>query len=142
MILRTGSLLRSILALNSAGPCYDHPLACKDSATPDRVNVMLQFPYLRPLCAQRGPVCRDAAEYGYTKAPRSMKRDVAAPDLLAVAVASSLGIAMSRAAVDPGLFIMYTVLAAVWFVVTLAFYCFCRSYDDLEDELFDLNARE
>ncbi|ETS85704.1 hypothetical protein PFICI_03729 [Pestalotiopsis fici W106-1] len=126
----------------STGPCYDHPLACEDGATPNRVNVMLQFPCYALFALSEALFAVTAAEYAYTKAPRSMKSVVAALNLLTVAVASALGIAVSRAAVDPGLTIMYAVLAAVYFVVTLAFYYFCRSYDDLEDELFDLDARE
>ncbi|KAM0820834.1 putative Sterigmatocystin biosynthesis monooxygenase stcW [Seiridium cardinale] len=45
------------------------------------------------------------------------------------------------AAADPGLTVMYATLAAVYFVVTCLFYYFCHSYDQLEDELFDLDAR-
>ncbi|KAK6073647.1 Di/tri peptide transporter 2 [Seiridium cupressi] len=129
----------------SAGPCYEYPLACEASeggTIPNRVNVMLQFPCYVLFALSEALFAITAAEYAYTKAPRSMKSVVAALNLLTVAVASALGIAVSRAAADPGLTVMYAVLAAVYFVVTCLFYYFCHSYDQLEDELFDLDARD
>jgi len=69
-----------------------------------------------------------------------MKSVIYALNLLTVAVASALGIAVSRAAVDPGLVIMYSALAAVYFVTTCLFWFYCRKYDALEDELFQIDA--
>lgn len=129
----------------SAGPCYDAPLACEaseDGTVPNRVHVMLQFPSYVLFALSETLFAITAAEYAYTKAPARMKSVVAALNLLTVAVAAALGIAVSRAAVDPHLTALYAALAAVYFAVTCAFFYLCRGYDDLEDELFDLDARE
>jgi proton-dependent oligopeptide transporter, POT family len=128
----------------SAGPCYEYPLACEaaeNGTIPNRVHVMLQFPCYCLFALSETLFSITAAEYAYTKAPRSMKSVVAALNLLTVAVASALGIAVSRAATDPGLVIMYASLAAVYFIVTCVFYYFCRGYDKLEEELFHLDSK-
>lgn len=70
-----------------------------------------------------------------------MKSVVSALNLFTVAVASALGIAVSRAAVNPGLTIMYSSLAAVYFVVTCLFWFFCHGYDNLEEQFFDLDVK-
>ncbi|KAI0133895.1 Di/tri peptide transporter 2 [Xylariales sp. AK1849] len=129
----------------SEGPCYEYPLACAASeygTIPNQVHVMLQFPCYVLFALSEALFSITAAEYAYTKAPTSMKSVVAALNLLTVAVASALGIAVSRAAVDPHLTIMYASLAAVYFVVTCVFYFFCQGYDKLEDEFFNLDLKE
>jgi proton-dependent oligopeptide transporter, POT family len=102
---------------------------------------MLQFPSYFLFALSESLFAITAAEYAYTKAPKSMKSVVAALNLLTVAVASALGIAVARAAVDPGLVIMYSCLAGAYFLTTCLFYYFCRDYDKLEDELFDIDAK-
>ncbi|KAI0406427.1 Di/tri peptide transporter 2 [Xylaria palmicola] len=129
----------------TAGPCFDRPLACAASeggTLPNHVHVMLQFPLYFLFALSESLFSVTAAEYAYTKAPSNMKSVVAALNLLTVAVASALGIGVSRAAVDPGLVIMYASLAAVYFVTTCLFWFFCRGYDLLEEELFKLDDRD
>jgi POT family proton-dependent oligopeptide transporter len=129
----------------SAGPCYDRPLACAASeggTVPNRVHVMLQFPCYFFFALSESLFSVTAAEYAYTKAPSSMKSVISALNLLTVAVASALGIAVSRAAVDPGLVRMYASLAVVYFVTTCLFWIFCRKYDAVEEELFKLDVKD
>lgn len=129
----------------STGPCYEYPLGCATSnngTVPNHINVMLQFPCYFLFALSESLFSVTAAEYAYTKAPKSMKSVVYALNLLTVAVASALGIAVSRAAADPWLHIMYSSLAAAYFVVTCLFYYFCRGYDALEEELFKLNVQD
>lgn len=127
----------------STGPCYEYPLACEASdkgTIPNHINVMLQFPCYFFFALSESLFSVTAAEYAYTKAPRSMRSVVYALNLFTVAVASALGIAVSRAAADPWLHIMYASLAVAYFVVTCLFYLFCRGYDALEEEFFKLNV--
>ncbi|KAH6683531.1 Di/tri peptide transporter 2, partial [Plectosphaerella plurivora] len=127
----------------SAGPCFDAPLTCDASeggTIPNRVHVMLQFPTYVLFALSEVGFAITASEYAYTKAPKSMKGIVGSINYLTVAVAALLGMAVSRAAKDPGLTWMYTALAVVYFVVTCVFWYLCRGYDALEDELFDLDA--
>ncbi|KAK7180147.1 Di/tri peptide transporter 2 [Paraphaeosphaeria sporulosa] len=65
-------------------------------------RVMSQFPAYF-LFALSEALAIAAGEYAYTQAPKSMKSLVAALNLFTVAVASALGIAVSRAAVSPHL---------------------------------------
>ncbi|CAG9981779.1 unnamed protein product, partial [Clonostachys byssicola] len=127
----------------SAGPCYDAPLKCDASQggkLPNHVHIMVQFPAYILFALNEIFSAITAHEYAYTKAPKSMKSVVGALNFITVAVAALLGIAVSRAAKDPGLTTMYGVLAGVYFVVTCLFWYFCHGYDKLEDELFDLDA--
>jgi POT family proton-dependent oligopeptide transporter len=128
----------------NAGPCYEYPLSCPESeggTIPNRVHVMWQFPSYFLFALSEALFAITAAEYAYTKAPKSMKSVVAAMNLLTVAVASALGIAVSRAAVDPDLVTMYACLAGAYLVTTCLFYYLCRDYDKLEDDLFDMDAK-
>lgn len=127
----------------SAGPCYEYPLDCEASdkrMTPNHIHVMFQFPCYFFFALSETLFSITASEYTFTKAPKSMKSVVSALNLLTLAVASALGIAVSRAAVDPWLHIMYASLAVAYFVVTCLFYLFCRGYDDLEEEFFALDT--
>jgi proton-dependent oligopeptide transporter, POT family len=127
----------------SAGPCYDAPLGCpasEDGSIPNQVHVMLQFPSYVFFALSEIFASITASEYAYTKAPKSMKSIVGSLNFLTVAVAALLGIAVSRAAVDPGLTAMYAVLAAVYFLVTCIFWWCCRGYDKLEHQLWVLEA--
>ncbi|WQF77414.1 Putative proton-dependent oligopeptide transporter family, MFS transporter superfamily [Colletotrichum destructivum] len=129
----------------SAGPCYDAPLACEASeggTIPNRVHVMLQFPSYVLFALSEVGFAITASEYAYTKAPKSMKSIIGSINYLTVAVAALLGMAVSRAASDPGLTWLYTSLAIVYFVVTCLFWYFCHGYDKLEDELFDLDRED
>ncbi|KAF2015163.1 Di/tri peptide transporter 2 [Aaosphaeria arxii CBS 175.79] len=129
----------------SAGPCYNSPLTCdasEDGTVPNRVHVMLQFPSYVLFALSEIGFAITASEYAYTKAPKGMKGIIGSINYLTVAVASLLGMAISRTAVDPGLTWLYTSLAVVYFVVTALFWYFCRGYDKLEDELFDLDNED
>lgn len=129
----------------SADLCYEYPLTCeasKDGTIPNRVNLMEKLPCYVLFAPSKTIFAITIAEDAYTKAPRNVKSVVAALNLLTAAVASALGIAVSRAAVDPSLTRMYGVLATVYFMVACMVYYFCRGYHDLVDELLALDARD
>ncbi|UNI17171.1 peptide transporter ptr2 [Purpureocillium takamizusanense] len=128
----------------SAGPCYDAPLNCPASEggrIPNQANVMLQLPVYLGLATFEVLVQTATFEYAYTKAPKRLKGFVTAMVMLTTAVASALGIAVSRTAYDPGLITMYACLGGAFFASTILLWYFFRNYDKLENDLFALDVK-
>ncbi|KAF2867717.1 major facilitator superfamily domain-containing protein [Massariosphaeria phaeospora] len=98
----------------SAGPCYDRPFQCAGSAggkEPNRVSIWVQIPVYFLLAIGEILGFVTAFEYAYSKAPKEMKAVVMAFSQLTAGLASVLGMAISPAAKDPNMVIMYGVLA-------------------------------
>jgi POT family proton-dependent oligopeptide transporter len=119
----------------NAGPCYDHPLACaaaKGRSVPNHVSVFLQVPIYfggaltEVLCLTTG------TEYAYNRAPKNMKSLVQAIWLSMSGIGSILALALSPLSDDPRLVILYSLLAGLLGVATVALWLIF-GYLDKED---------
>ncbi|KAM3082384.1 peptide transporter ptr2 [Clarireedia jacksonii] len=119
----------------NAGPCYDHPLACpaaKGRSVPNNVSVFLQVPIYfggaltEVLCLTTG------TEYAYNRAPKNMKSLVQAIWLSMSGIGSLLALALSPLSDDPRLVILYSLLAGLLGVATVALWLIF-GYLDKED---------
>ncbi|GAB1319782.1 peptide transporter ptr2 [Madurella fahalii] len=124
----------------STGPCYDAPLACPESDSgglrlPNDVNVWLQLPVYVALAIAEIFGLVTASEYSYEKAPRGMRSVVQAMVQLSACLGALLGIAISPAARDPYLVIVYAVLAGVMGLCSVLFWWIFRKYDKINDQL-------
>ena len=117
----------------SSGPCYDQPLAC-DGRVPE-ISVWAQLPvyFLLAIAEILGFVT--AFEYSYSKAPRDMKAVVQALTQLTACLASLLGMAISPAAKDPNMVIMYACLSGAMGVSAIVFWWKFSHYDRLDSQL-------
>jgi POT family proton-dependent oligopeptide transporter len=120
----------------TTGPCYDAPLACPASqGMPNDVNVWLQLPVYVALAVAEIFGLVTASEYSYEKAPRGMRSVVQAMVQLSACLGALLGIAISPAARDPYLVIVYGVLAGVMGLCSVLFWAVFRRYDRINDQL-------
>lgn len=124
----------------NTGPCYDAPLACPESESgglrlPNDVNVWLQLPVYVALAIAEIFGLVTASEYSYEKAPRGMRSVVQAMVQLSACIGALLGIAISPAARDPYLVIVYAVLAGVMGLCSVLFWWIFRKYDKINDQL-------
>ena len=109
----------------SSPPCYNAPLACDTSHTPNQVHVAVQTPVYLLMSISETFASITGLEYAFTQAPQSMKSFVMSIFLLQSAFGSVLGIALAPFAKDPRLVWMYiglcfaTLIAAGFF-----WYCF------------------
>ena len=76
-----------------------------------------------------------AFEYAYSKAPRDMKAVVMAFSQLTAGLASALGMAISPAAKDPNMVIMYGVLAGTMGATAILFWWKFGKLDRVDREL-------
>ncbi|KAL5361376.1 oligopeptide transporter [Aspergillus floccosus] len=108
----------------SAGPCYDHPLACPESDhghIPNQISVFLQTP-IYVLGAIAEIFCfTTGTEYAYNQAPKSMKSVVQSVWMATAGVGACLAMAFTPITKDPHLVIMYPSLAGVMAVTTVLF---------------------
>ncbi|CAK7901098.1 peptide transporter Ptr2p [[Candida] anglica] len=124
----------------SAGPCYDHPLACSPefADTPNRVHVAIQTPAYCFIAISEILASITGLEYAYTKAPASMKSFIMSLFLVTNAFGAAIGIALSPTSKDPKLVWTYTGLCCAT-VVAGTFFWFCyKHYNKNEDELNNL----
>lgn len=127
------------------GPCYDRPLSCVASQhgkIPNDVNVWIQIPVYFILAVAEIFGFVTASEYAYSKAPRDMRTVVQAFTQLTACLGSALGMALSPAAQDPHVLIMYACLAGAMGISAALFYWKFRKYDEIDDELNRLDIRE
>lgn len=124
-----------------AGPCYEHPLNCSAAASdvPNHIHVAIQTPAYFLLGMSEILASITGLEYAYTKAPTSMKSFIMSLFLLTNAVGSALGIALSPTAIDPKFVWAFAGLAISCFIGGLLFWVIFRSYNDVEDELNNLD---
>jgi POT family proton-dependent oligopeptide transporter len=122
----------------STGPCYDTPLACPASqggTVPNSVNVWLQLPIYVALAVAEIFGLVTASEYSYEKAPTGMRSVVQAMVQLSACLGALLGMAVSPAARDPHLVVVYAVLAGVMGLCSVVFWGVFRKYDKMDDQL-------
>lgn len=116
-------------AIYSAGPCYDHPLACPASnggQIPNQVTMFLQAP-IYVLGGVAEIFCYvTGLEYSYNQAPRSMRSIVQAYWLSMAGFGSVLSIALTPLAQDPHFVVMYAVLTGLMAATTVLFWVFFR----------------
>lgn len=126
-----------------AGPCYEHPLACSAGEdVPNRVHVAIQTPAYFLIGMSEILASITGLEYAYTKAPVKMKSFIMSLFLLTNAFGSALGIALSPTSVDPKFVWAFTGLAIACFIAGLLFWFIFKSYNDVEDELNNLDYIE
>ncbi|KAF2000909.1 MFS general substrate transporter [Amniculicola lignicola CBS 123094] len=123
----------------SSGPCYSHPFKCAASSTggkqPNMVSVWLQIPVYFLLAIGEIFGFVTAFEYAYAKAPQEMKSVVMAFSQLTAGFASGVGMAISPAAKDPNMVIMYACLAGAMGITAVAFWWFFRDLDGIDRQL-------
>ncbi|CUS09862.1 unnamed protein product, partial [Tuber aestivum] len=74
-------------------------------------------------------------EYAYTKVPTNMNSPITSLFLLANAVSSALGIAVSTASVHPKLVWRFSGLSIATAVAGIAFWVLFRCYNDTEEAM-------
>ena len=89
------------------GPCFNHPLKCLGGGIPDDVSVGAQTPAYAFLRWAEILAIVSGTELAYSRAPASMKSIVQALFNICSALGSVLGIAVSFAAYDPNMVIVY-----------------------------------
>ncbi|RYP40351.1 hypothetical protein DL767_001763 [Monosporascus sp. MG133] len=122
----------------NTGPCYDAPLACPASEAgtlPNDVNVWTQLPVYVVLAVAEIFGLVTASEYAYSKAPKDMRSIVQALVQLSACFGAVLGMALSPAARDPYLTIMYASVACVMGVCSMLFWWRFRKYDNIDHDL-------
>lgn len=112
-------------------PCYSHPRNCSTSTKdgPNEISIWVQTPIYFLLAIGEIFGFVTAFEYAYSKAPQEMKAVVMAFSQLTAGLASVLGMAISPAAKDPNMVIVYGVLAASMGVTAGLFWWRYRTLD-------------
>ncbi|CAO2658288.1 Nn.00g060110.m01.CDS01 [Neocucurbitaria sp. VM-36] len=124
----------------SVGPCYDAPLACSASDNghvPNNINVWTQLPVYVALAIAEIFGLVTASEYAYSHAPKDMRSVVQAMVQLSACLGAVMGIAISPAARDPWLVIVYASIAGALAVCSMSFWCIFRKYDKADDASID-----
>jgi len=118
-----------------AGPCYDAPLVCPASNNghiPNDINVWTQLPVYIALAIAEIFGLVTASEYSYSNAPKDMRSVVQAMVQFSACLGSVVGIAISPAARDPWLIIVYACIAGVLVVCSVAFWMVFRKHDKVD----------
>lgn len=128
----------------SAGPCYDHPLACpaayKDgSILPNNIHIATQTPLYVFFGIASIFLNTTGPEYAYTHSPPGLKSFVQSLYLLTVAIGSALALALVPVSGDPDILWMYVSIAVAVFVLGTAMYLSLRHLDAEEDSLYQGN---
>ncbi|RYO74048.1 hypothetical protein DL764_010993 [Monosporascus ibericus] len=108
----------------SAAPCYDMPMECPASENgrkPNQVSMLVQIPV--HVIGALGEVfwSVSGSEYAYNKAAPHMKSTLQAVTMLTVAMNSLLGLALSPAARNPYLTIMFSAFAGAMTITSVCF---------------------
>ena len=104
------------------GPCYDLPLECAANVGPNEINAWIQSPVYILLAVSSIFMTVAGLEFAYTLAPASMKSLIQAIYVLSGAVGAALGIAISPAAHNPNLVIIYACIAGGMLFTTIVFW--------------------
>lgn len=118
-------------------PCYSHPLACSASGNekhPNHISIWAQIPVYFLLAIGEIFGFVTAFEYAYSKAPQDMKAVVMAFSQLTAGIASILGMAISPAAKDPNMVVMYAILAGCMEITAVLFWWKFRKLDEAENK--------
>ncbi|RSM08932.1 hypothetical protein CEP52_004391 [Fusarium oligoseptatum] len=97
-------------AVYNAGPCYNMPLECaasNDGHVPNQVSFTLQIPVHAVSAVGEVLWSVSGSEYAYNKAASHMKSTLQAVTMLTLALNSVLGLAVSPAAHNPNLVILF-----------------------------------
>ncbi|KAH7084353.1 oligopeptide transporter [Paraphoma chrysanthemicola] len=116
----------------STGPCYETPLACDASNnghTPNDINVWIQLPVYVGLAVAEIFGLVTASQYSYSHAPKDMRSVVQAMVQLSACLGSVMGIAISPAARDPWLVIVYASIAGALGICSILFWWIFRKHD-------------
>ncbi|KAL2132841.1 hypothetical protein VTI74DRAFT_3240 [Chaetomium olivicolor] len=106
----------------SAGPCYEHPLACPAAkqggvTVPNNVHIALQTPLYVLFGIASIFLNTTGPEYAYTHSPPGLKSFIQSLYLLTVAVGSAIALGLVPVSGDPYVLWMYTSIAVVVFVL-------------------------
>ncbi|KAF2019953.1 oligopeptide transporter [Aaosphaeria arxii CBS 175.79] len=116
----------------STGPCYEAPLACEAAdggRVPNDVNVWTQLPVYVALAIAEIFGLVTVSEYSYSNAPKDMRSVVQAMVQLSACFGSVMGIAISPAARDPWLVVVYASIAGALAVCSVGFWFCFRKHD-------------
>ncbi|SPO04646.1 related to H+/oligopeptide symporter [Cephalotrichum gorgonifer] len=122
----------------STGPCYDAPRDCPASdggRLPNDVNVWIQLPVYVALAIAEIFGLVTASEYAYSKAPKDMRSIVQAMVQLSACIGALMGMAISPAARDPYLVIVYGTVAGVMGLCSILFWWRFHKYDKIDQAL-------
>ncbi|PSN66240.1 MFS general substrate transporter [Corynespora cassiicola Philippines] len=122
----------------TSGPCHSHPFQCSASINgkePNHVSIWVQIPVYFLLAIGEIFGFVTAFEYAYSKAPKEMKAVVMAFSQLTAGLASVIGMAISPAAKDPNMVIMYSVLAGTMGLTAVLFWWKFKNLDERDREL-------
>lgn len=111
-------------AIYKAPPCYSTPRQCSTSdngTRPNEISVFITLPV--HIIGALGEVLWSVSgsEYAYNMAAPHMKSTLQAATTLTVAFSAALGLAVSPAARDPHLVIMFSCFAGVMAITTVVF---------------------
>ena len=127
----------------NTGPCYNYPMACPASEggrLPNDVNVWVQLPVYVTLAVAEIFGLVTASEYAYSKAPKGMRSIVQAMVQLSACLGALMGMAISPAARDPHMVIVYAAVAGVMGVCSVLFWWRFHRYDRIDYELSTLRS--
>lgn len=122
----------------STGPCYEAPLACPASEggrIPNEINVWIQLPVHVAIAIAEIFGLVTASEYAYAKAPKDMRSIVQAMIQLSACLGALMGMALSPAARDPYMVIVYATVAGLMGLCAMLFWWRFRKYDKVDDDL-------
>ncbi|KAM5341905.1 hypothetical protein ACJ41O_014936 [Fusarium nematophilum] len=111
-------------AVYNAGPCYNMPLECaasNDGHIPNQVSFTLQIPVHAVSAVGEVLWSVSGSEYAYNKAASHMKSTLQAVTMLTLALNSVLGLAVSPAAHNPNLVILFASFAGAMTVSSVVF---------------------
>ncbi|CCH58700.1 hypothetical protein TBLA_0A09120 [Henningerozyma blattae CBS 6284] len=123
-----------------AAPCYDHPSKCDNG--PNHIHVALQVPAYCLLALSEIFASITGLEYAYSKAPASMKAFIMSIFLVTNAFGAAIGCALSPVSKDPKYVWLYGGLAVACFVGGCLFWIIFKKYNDMEEELNNLDFEE
>lgn len=118
-------------AINQAGPCYSHPLACdasQDEQIPNHVHVLLQLPAFVIIAIAEVFCWPTGSEYTYSHAPKSMKSFLQACYIGTAGLGYLLGMAFSPLARDPLMVVLWSLVSGLMFLTACAFRVAFRKY--------------
>lgn len=114
-----------------SGPCYSHPLACKDSdggQISNRIHVLVQLPTFIIIALAEVFCWPTGSEYTYSHAPKSMKSILQACYIGTAGLGYLIGMALTPLAKDPLLVVLWSLVAGLMFVTACAFRVVFRRY--------------
>ena len=116
-------------------PCYNAPLTCNASHSPNEVHVAAQTPTYLLFAVSEILVGVSGMEYAYTKAPQSLKSFVMSIFLLQSAIGSALGATIAPLAKDPNLVRLYAGLSVLSFTAAGLFWICFKHLNATEDSM-------